>query len=241
MLNSSACERKVHSGAPFIWKHVDWRGKFVTRLRRCYWLRRRSTRKHPIRNISQQSWDNYVLEDSLTSRRARNCLTLSSCPEWNWIRKGLINGCSIFSKMFLSRKTVPINERAFSHFLTFRSHKHIWSSEMFSAFFLMLAVFQRSIIGDWKESCSLWIFSRISWKWRHAWATPVCFSELSRNASTSTRSRWLGRWKIPRRQNSAIESSIVADDTSLGDRAARSRSRATWSCLQTRILLYYEH
>lgn len=70
------------------------------------------------------------------------------------------------------RKICSNQWAGFSRFLIFPfTQTHMiagrCSGAGFSFFPSALASFQRSIIGDWKESCSLWIFSRISWKWRH--------------------------------------------------------------------------
>lgn len=80
-----------------------------------------------------------------------------------------------------SRKKICSNQWALFRIFWFSVHTNTYDRENVQQFFLELAIFQRSIIGDWKESCSLWIFSRISSKWRH----PENFSSpVARYSST---------------------------------------------------------
>lgn len=126
----------MHSSVPRIQIIVDWRKKSVMellQLKHVRWMKTSTLQNLSSHRMTHTFADyHHPLDDSLTSARCEKLSQVKLNPE---------NSHKLpFHIIFLSRKCfsfifakshkkdfAPINERIFSHFLIFRSHKHIWS------------------------------------------------------------------------------------------------------------------
>lgn len=128
----------------------------------------------------------------------------------------------------------------FSHFLIFRSHKHIWSRK-FSAFFSRAGNFPT--IYNWRLEGKLFTLNFLK-DFLKMTSRPIIQPRfivfaLREAHFASHVLTWVNDGNFPSRKGLA-KSSIIADDTSFSKWAARSLSRVR-SYLQTWAFFYFEY